>query len=544
MRTVLSDTELKPGLLRSPYDLTAAWLLLFLVPLASYLLLTGKSRMGVYAGIAAAGILLAAGLWIGLKKKNRFALAAALVFLAVGCTRTVWVRLGQTHTAQKLAQTDAAVHRFDAVVDRAEISSRYLFVRLTGAEGETFETPVLVYVPNTGGDFTSPGDKMSFTARFRLPEDANSEKNGESTFDRTAWLKSRGVYGELYDVTSAETVSSAEQTFHAKFCDTLFSGARKAWETQQNKAYYDDIAALAQGLLYGDKGDFSKIENQNFASSGLTHILCVSGLHFTLVIGGFGWFLKKLVRSRKAWLAAMFVLSGIYLYVCGFTPSAMRAAFMAFAVLFGLVRGGRRCTENLIFAAALICLFKPEAVFDIGFRLSVLSCEGILLGLPLCRILEARLKSHGILKFLMLAVLISFSAYGFTYFYCQKAFTSVGLGNIPASLIGVFPAQIFLGFAWAAVIVVPLFPMTAGFFGTVFARLTEFILETAAYFAAFPRIEAGILQEIPGAVLFFGLYFLAFLAVHDRIRGLKIWFLMSCAMLAAVTAGICCTFWR
>lgn len=153
------------------------------------------------------------------------------------------------------------------LVDRAEISSRYLFVRLTGAEGETFETPVLVYVPNTGGDFTSPGDKMSFTARFRLPEDANSEKNGESTFDRTAWLKSRGVYGELYDVTLAETVSSAEQTFHAKFCDTLFSGARKAWETQQNKAYYDDIAALAQGLLYGDKGDFSKIEKQNFASS-------------------------------------------------------------------------------------------------------------------------------------------------------------------------------------------------------------------------------------------------------------------------------------
>ena len=124
MRTVLSDTELKPGLLRSPYDLTAAWLLLFLVPLASYLLLTGKSRMSVYAGIAAAGILLVAGLWIGLKKKNRFALAAALVFLAVGCARTMWVRLGQTHTAQKLAQTDAAVHRFDAVVDRAEISSR------------------------------------------------------------------------------------------------------------------------------------------------------------------------------------------------------------------------------------------------------------------------------------------------------------------------------------------------------------------------------------------------------------------------------------
>ena len=78
MRTVLSDTELKPGLLRSPYDLTAAWFLLFLVPLASYLLLTGKSRMSVYAGIAAAGILLVAGLWVGLKKKNRFALAAAL----------------------------------------------------------------------------------------------------------------------------------------------------------------------------------------------------------------------------------------------------------------------------------------------------------------------------------------------------------------------------------------------------------------------------------------------------------------------------------
>lgn len=81
MRTVLSDTELKPGLLRSPYDLTAAWFLLFLVPLASYLLLTGKSRMSVYAGIAAAGILLVAGLLIGLKKKNRVCACSRIGFL-------------------------------------------------------------------------------------------------------------------------------------------------------------------------------------------------------------------------------------------------------------------------------------------------------------------------------------------------------------------------------------------------------------------------------------------------------------------------------
>lgn len=541
---------------------------LFCVPVMCFVLLSENGRLFLILSGAAVAGLAAACIGSGFSRKTSWCqlFVCLLVFIGIGYTRAAWVRLSQTDYAAKLAYECAGEtadkpdisdisavtgrkesekteesgnpHVFEAVVDRAEISStRYLFVRLTHMDGRKLDMPLLVYAENTTGHWLAQGETLVFTGKFRIPENTKPSDKTENSFDRRAWLRSKGVYGELYALAGTEVKAGAavSETGRKKLGKILFSGAEKALDTLQGKENYEEIRAMLYGLLYGDKGDFSKSDKENFALSGLTHILCVSGLHFSLVLGGAAILAEWLVRRRKLRLILLFAASGLYLYLCGFTPSAMRAAIMMTATLFGMARkNARRCTETLLFAAAFICLVRPEAVFDIGFRLSVLSCTGILLAGQLYRIMEARFAGYMGRKFVGAAVLLSAAAYGFTYFYCQSVFGSVGLGNIMASCLGVFPAQICLVFAWLSVLIVPLIPASAGFFGTVFASFTKLILWIAAYFAKYPRIEPVWIGKLPSSVLFFGLYFLAVLAACSKVRGMKIllciWGLVLCSV--------------
>lgn len=313
---------------------------------------------------------------------------------------------------------------------------------------------------------------------------------------------------------------------------------------RHGRTAYSETSALLDGLLYGDKGDFSKEDKENFALSGLTHILCVSGLHFSLVFGLFGTVIGWLVRRRRLRILLLFAVSVGYLTICGFTPSALRAAFMAYATLFGLARKKpRRCSENLLIAVAAICFLRPEVVFDIGFRLSVLSCTGILLSTGLRKAVERRTKNR-LATGAFTALLFSVSAYGFTFFYSQSVFGSLGLGNIAASCIGVFPAQICLGLAWVSVLVVPLFPASAGLFGVVFARLTTLILGIAAFFAkhrGLSRFSLGMQRHRP---VFSGSIFWRFLRHAPRSRGVKLWFAVIGGSMLAVMAELLYSLWR
>lgn len=406
-------------------------------------------------------------------------------------------------------------------------------------DGKPLRTPLLTYAENASGHFLPQYEILTFTAKLRLPETDSSKTD---SFDRKAYLKSKGVYAELYEVRQMEFTgrNSLDRFGRKTVSQILFAGPHAALATLHGRKAYSETSALLDGLLYGDKGDFSKEDKENFALSGLTHILCVSGLHFSLVFGLFGTVIGWFVRRRRLRILFLFAVSVGYLYICGFTPSALRAAFMAYTTLFGLARKKpRRCTENLLIAVAAICFLRPEVIFDIGFRLSVLSCTGILLSAGLRSAVEQRTNNR-LITGAFTALLFSVSAYGCTFFYSQSVFGSLGLGNIAASCIGVFPAQICLGLAWVSVFVVPLFPASAGLFGTVFAQFTKLILGIAAFFAKAPRLEPIFLGNATASVCFFGIYFLAFLAARNRSRGVKLWFAVICGSILAATAELLC----
>ena len=532
---------------KSPDELfpfAARSLALFLIPVLCFILLTEEDAFfAVLCGSGIFAVLPILGIWSRKSgKKTLFRACLCLfVLLSLGYIRVMGVRItGSLHAAELVERAAAESHRFTGTVDRAEVSSlRTVYVRLTHMDGKPLRTPLLTYAENPSGHFLPQYEILTFTAKLRLPETATAQTD---SFDRKAYLKSKGVYAELYEVRQMEFTgrNSLDRFGRKTVSQILFAGPHAALATLHGRKAYSETSALLDGLLYGDKGDFSKEDKENFALSGLTHILCVSGLHFSLVFGLFGTVIGWFVRRRRLRILFLFAVSVGYLYICGFTPSALRAAFMAYTTLFGLARKKpRRCTENMLIAVAAICFLRPEVIFDIGFRLSVLSCTGILLSAGLRSAVEQRTNNR-LITGAFTALLFSVSAYGCTFFYSQSVFGSLGLGNIAASCIGVFPAQICLGLAWVSVFVVPLFPASAGLFGSVFAQFTKLILGIAAFFAKAPRLEPIFLGNATASICFFGIYFLAFLAARNRSRGVKLWFAVICGSILAATAELLC----
>ena len=146
-----------------------------------------------------------------------------------------------------------------------------------------------------------------------------------------------------------------------------------------------DRRSLYLGLLLGDQRDQDVVTADDFAGSGLTHLLAVSGSNVAVLMALLGPLLLRMRFGRR--LALSLGVLAFFALVTRFEPSVLRATAMAgsaaAAVTFGLEAGSRRLLPIAVIGLVLV---DPLLVHSLGFRLSVAATGGIaLLGAPLAR---------------------------------------------------------------------------------------------------------------------------------------------------------------
>jgi competence protein ComEC len=144
-----------------------------------------------------------------------------------------------------------------------------------------------------------------------------------------------------------------------------------------------DARELVPALVVGDDGGLDPDLADDFRTTGLTHLLAVSGTNLTLVVG-FLLVLGRWVGVRGRWLH---VLAGVgivgFVVTARAEPSVVRAAAMGTVALVGMGGNGRaRGTRTLGVAVLLLLLVWPRLAVTAGFALSVLATAGILLLAP------------------------------------------------------------------------------------------------------------------------------------------------------------------
>ncbi len=145
-------------------------------------------------------------------------------------------------------------------------------------------------------------------------------------------------------------------------------------------------AALAHGLLFGDRTAIPDTIAAAFRRTGLMHLLAVSGLHLGIFLAGL-WFGLRLLGLRPVITYPIVGLAvGVVLLVIGPRVSLVRAALLfaflglgsVLADLGVILRRWVNPFQSLAAAGVVILAVQPTALSDAGFQLSFGATAAIL----------------------------------------------------------------------------------------------------------------------------------------------------------------------
>jgi len=327
----------------------------------------------IAAGLAIAPIALAPGTRRG-KALALFALAATL-----GCLN-IWSR-AERASAPRLERERAA--EFSAQVEAVQPLPAEEKVRLLlRPVGET-RLPSRLRVNIDEKDRPAgldPGARVKLRAYLMPP--APAAVPGAYDFSRTAWFQGIGATGRT--LGKVEIVAPAgAQGWRARL-----AGWRQRLSAHIRARLEGGEGGIAAALATGDQGGIPEADAEAMRRSGLAHLLSVSGLHLTAVVGVVMFATLKLLalspalalRYRLVLIAAAAgALAGIaYTLLTGAEVPTVRSCIAALLILLGIALGREALTLRVVAAGALVILILwPESLPGPSFQLSFAAITAI-----------------------------------------------------------------------------------------------------------------------------------------------------------------------
>jgi len=323
------------------------------------------------AGIALLAIVAGRGTRAG-KALFCFAMLAA-----IGCA-LIWFRSWSV-AAPVLERP--VVTTFNAGIERVEPVLARDMVRLTLSTGDNPQLPPRVRV-NVPLEQAVPElqDGALIQLRARLMPPAMPALPGAYDFSERAWFQGLGATGQaLGDIRILRPA------------DPLFALSRYRQQLSAHVQSQMSGAAGAIGatLATGDRGAIDEADAEAMRRSGLAHLLSISGLHVTAVVGAiYLLVLKSLALSPLLALrfrlpivaAGCAALAAVaYTLMTGAQVPTIRACVAALLVLAALMMGRSAITLRMVAAGALFVLvFWPESLVGPSFQLSFAAVTAII----------------------------------------------------------------------------------------------------------------------------------------------------------------------
>lgn len=263
---------------------------------------------------------------------------------------------------------------------------------LSDKQGNRFHTNAILYLKkNTQSQQLRSGDYLAVHARFS----EISPPQNPYAFDNQKHMRRKSIFFTAY---------ASENQWHYLSHRTIHP-----LRTAAAKVQHHFSALFAQNGLQGDEysiitavllGNDDTMEPElkaHFASAGVSHILCVSGMHVGIIFMIINFLLKPLdafprLRIIKAILLILVIWT--YAHITGLAPSVRRAATMfTFVTIGSLLHRPVTIYHSLFASMFIILIINPLLFFEIGFQMSYLAVFGIvILQPPLTRLWTPKYK--------------------------------------------------------------------------------------------------------------------------------------------------------
>lgn len=351
----------------------------------------------------------------------------------------------------------------------------------------------------------SYGQKISFRGKIKLPQDAENARE----FSYKDYLSRFGIWGTSlsYDVREEgvgkfNSPKSKLVSFKHLFVDKI----SQILPEPQN--------SFLAGLLVGMRRSIPKDITDNFATTGITHIIALSGYNITIIAVTLERLLAFFGLRRKIafWLSLSFI--GMFVIMSGASASVVRAGIMGAMILIATNIGRIfHATNALVFTAGVMLLHNPQILhFDVGFQLSFMSFAGLIYFVP---ILEKHW--HCLPKIIKTSLFPTIAAQIFTiplllYYFSRLSVVSVLVNMLVLPVVPIIMGWGFTGGFLA--LVSPYLAMPLVWFCWV---LLSYILKVVEVFASLSFASIGINNVSVWLIVF---YYIIVMGLLSRlIRG-------------------------
>ena len=331
------------------------------------------------------------------------------------------------------------------------------------------------------------GERVQVQGVLELPEPFETDNGRTFRYDR--FLAKDGVFGVI---PFAEVEKIGEREGVVTNARGALSDFKFAGIDALTIALPEPHASLASGLILGGKQGLGESLLDDFITSGLIHIVVLSGYNVMIIADFimrlFGAFSRRWAAGLGALTIAAFVLAA------GAGPASIRAGIMALIALFGRATGRTYdAFRALLVAGVVMVLWSPLTLaYDPGFQLSFLATLGLIFGAPIVERWLSWVRPE-FLRMIASSTIAAQIAVLPLLLYQNGLFSLIAL---PANLI-VLPlvpfAMLFSALALVAGLIVP--PL-APIIGIPAYALLSFIISTVEFSAALP-LAAFTISEFP-----------------------------------------------
>ncbi len=217
-----------------------------------------------------------------------------------------------------------------------------------------------------------PALGMKLTGRFRLVELPTSD----------------AVQNGVFLFAEAEEYEKTGEDIFLRVIGSLRERIAQIYSESETGGFY-------RAVLLGDRSGLTASQTASFRDASSSHLLAISGLHFTMILSVFFVLIRLLPIDTRGRTVILLPLCLVVLFLCGASVSVFRSALMSmFAMSSRLWRRRSDSVTALVFAACLIVLREPYAMTGLSFQFSFLSTFSILtVSAPLSEQLNMRLSS-------------------------------------------------------------------------------------------------------------------------------------------------------
>jgi len=233
-------------------------------------------------------------------------------------------------------------------------------------------------------------DLVKISGKLETPQETED-------FSYKNYLMKDGIYSVMFfpEINKTEEVGYIQINIFEKIYEKILILKQKLRKSIQY-SFSPPESSILEGTILGDNGAMSEDLKIKLNTTGLRHIIAVSGTHVVILSSiiltlfiGFGF-----KRTSAFYFAILFII--FYITLTGFPASGVRAGIMGGLYLLAQKLGRQSIgIRVVVLACATMLILNPMLlVYDIGFQLSFLAVIGLIYLEPPLGILIKRITKN------------------------------------------------------------------------------------------------------------------------------------------------------